>query len=219
MRFPKRVSFRFVAGTILVALLAWPATTRQGVNFKVTEKRLPAIIKGMDFLVRDYEYRHLAAEITRGCATEESKAEALLQWTHEHIRPVPPGWPVVDDHITHIIIRGYGTKDQVADVFTTLATYAGIRSFWRVSRGREGSRPRVLSFLRMGGQWTVWDVAEGIAIRDTAGHLMSVQQLGWQRFGPPPLLRAEKQMPLPRVLFELRQAGKALLGRSLETDG
>ncbi len=218
MRFPKKVFFGSLAGLLLLGLLAWPATTRQGVNFKVTEKQIPVGVKGMGFLVRDYEYRRLAAEVTRGVVPEEAKAETLFRWTREQIRPVPPGWPIVDDHITHIIIRGYGTKDQAADVFTTLATYAGIPSFWRVIRGRDGSPDRVFSFVRLGDHWTVWDVAQGVALRDAAGRLMSVQQAGLGRFSVPQTLRARMQMPGPRILHELKRAGKRLLGRPLESD-
>ncbi len=222
MRFPKRASFCFLAGTVLLGLLVWPATTRQGINFEVTEKRIPLVIKGMDFLVRNYEYRRLAAEVTRGLGTEEFRVEALFRWTREHIRPVPSGWPVVDDHISHILIRGYGTEDQMADVFTTLAAYAGIPAFWRAFGDPEDS-PRVrgvLSFVRIGGRWTVWNVATGAVSRDTGNRLIPVEELakdpGWSRlalFSAPKVLRADEQMPLPRMLQELRSAGRRLLRR------
>ena len=213
MRFPKRISFGFLAVALLLGLLMWPATTRQGVNCKVTEKRIPVAIKAMDFLVRDYEYRHLAAEITRGIPTEEAKAEALFQWTREHIRPIPPEWPLVDDHIGHIIIRGYGAEDQMADVFCTLATYAGIPSFWKVLHAPDAQDDRhyVISFVRIQGRWTVWEVS---------GRASSAQLKGWERFADPvpPVLRAQIQMPLPRLLCELQRVGRRLLGRPPETD-
>lgn len=231
-----RLFKKFLLGCLilgsLLGLLALPATTRQGVDFKVTTRRIPWVIKAMEFVVRDYEYRDLAARLTQGLAAEETKAEALLRWTHDHIRPVPPGWPIVDDHISHTIIRGYGEEDQMADLFTTLAAYSRIRSFWKITRDPQGPESLVLSFAKIDGRWTVWDVAGGVSFRDAAGRLLSVEELvknpellqlteakaphranryflvhaGLVRFEVPETLRTEKQMPIRRVLFELRQA-------------
>lgn len=209
MRCLKRFWLRFlIPAGFLLLLLAFPATTRQGVDFQVTERRIPWAIKGADFLVRDYEYRRLAAAVTRGLSDEEAKAEALLRWTCAQILPTPHGWPVVDDHIRHIIIRGYGEEDQRADVFTTLTTYAGVPAFWRGMRGGPKAGHWIVSFVKINGRWTAWDVAGGTAFRDAEGNLMSVQQLGWDRFTPPRVLRAEKQMPVRRIFFELERAGR-----------
>jgi hypothetical protein len=226
-------------------LLGFPATTRQGINFQVTQRSLPAGIKAADFIVRDYEYRRLAGELTRGAEGAEAKTEALLRWTHANIRPTPPGWPVVDDHISHIIIRGYGQEDQMADVFSTLSTYAGVPSFWKVFDKPSMPARLILSFAKISGRWTVWDVPVGIAFRHPQGGLASVEEVaadpdlirfagtraprrahwyllylpeGLAKFSVPQPLRAEKQMPLRRILFELRRAGDKLLGRSPTTD-
>ena len=220
----------FLIGGVLLCLLVWPASIRQGINGEVTQRRIPWAIKGMDFLLRDYEYRRISEEVTQGLGTNELKAEALFHWTHEHIRPTPPGMPVVDDHITHIIIRGYGQEDQRADVFCTLATYAGIPSFWKIFRSPAKPRSLVLSFAKIRGRWTVWDVSAGIAFRHPHGRLASVDEVaadpglirlagerapqraqlyllhlpdGLTRFSAPKPLRAAKQMPAARLLFEL----------------
>lgn len=246
MRFSKRVFFRFWACVLLLGLLAWPATTRQGVNSRVTEQRIPIVVKGMGFLVRDYEYRRLAAEVTQGQSTDELKADALFRWTREHIQPTPPSLPVVDDHISHIIIRGYGQEDQIADVFSTLITYAGIPSFWKVFRSPTEDGSFALSFVQIQGRWTLWDVPAGIVFRHPHGRLASVEEVaadpglirlagtmapqraplyllllsdGLTRFPVPRPLRAQRQMPLPRILDELRVAGRRFLGQPLESDG
>lgn len=212
MRFLKRCAPWLLLAGALWGVMAWPSTTRQGVNFEVTERRIPLIIKGMNFLARDYEYRRLAAEVTRGRSTDALKADALFRWTREHIRLTPPGWPVVDDHITHIIIRGYGGPDQIADVFSVLTTYAGIPSFWRVVRVPE-ARHVVLCFVKIQGRWTVWDVTGGGAFRDAENRLIAVERLAenpsWSPlagFKVPETLRAQKQMPGPRLWFEIRRA-------------
>lgn len=53
-------------------------------------------------------------------------------WTRQHIHPTSSGLPDMDDHILHMIIRGYGKQDQTVDALTTLATYTGLPAFWRL---------------------------------------------------------------------------------------
>jgi hypothetical protein len=179
------------------------------------------------------QYRFLARDLIKGRSSDRDKVLALFAWTREHIRPTPPGFPVVDDHILHIIIRGYGQDDQMADVFTTLTVYAGIPSFWRVVKVTDGDvRGRViLSFARVGGRWAVFDVARGFVMADASGRLLDVGELTThpalvqtmvgveapagipyrryverlQAFQVPAVLRTQKQMPLPRLAFETRR--------------
>jgi hypothetical protein len=206
--------------------------TKQGVDYQVSARSVPFAIKTMEFLLRDAEYRRLAWEITRGLRNEEARAMAVLTWTREHIRPTPHGWPAVDDHIAHIIIRGYGADDQRADVFTTLSTYAGVPAFWKIVVAKQSGGKLVLSFVRIDGQWTVWDVERGIVLRDGRGRLAGVEELvtnpallgsdglvvyrgqpyrqyitdGLASLTVPDTLRAEEQMPMRRLLAETRRA-------------
>ena len=223
----------------LSGLLAIPATTRQGIDFQVTERRIPLVVKAAGFLLRDYEYRRLAAELTHGLDSDERKADVLFRWTQERIRPAPPGWPVVDDHISHIIIRGYGQEDQRADVFTTLLTYSGVPAFWSVVRNPSQPGYWAPCYVKIGGRWTIWDVGTGTAFRDPGGKLVSVQELRTNpalldltaaqvperarlyllladgrldHFEIPDPLRAEKQMLIPRTLFQLRKTAAKLHG-------
>ena len=209
------------------ALLAAPATTRQGIDFAVSTKTIPLYAKALAFLHRDAEYRLLAREITAGATTDEAKAMAVFDWTRRHIARTPHGWPVVDDHILHIIIRGHGLEDQMADVFTTLSTYAGVPAFWRSARIDE--RPGIVfSFAKVGARWAVFDVGNDIVLRTADGQLADVRELQADpvlsesvmrdirvqeapyarffatlpRFEVPHPLRAQEQMPWPRLLSE-----------------
>jgi len=201
------------------------ATTRQGINFQPAVRSLPLYAKAVAFLHRHLEHALLVREITAGRRTEPERVRAIFAWTREHIRPTPKDWPVVDDHILHIIIRGHGVDDQMADVFTTLTRYAGLPAFWR-----QGGV--VFSFARVEGRWAMFDVANGILFTDEAGQFLDaeelfrhperaqaiaglraprgrpyrwhVEQLG--AFQVPEVLRAEQQMPWPRLVFELRRA-------------
>ncbi len=234
-----RMKRRPVRALLLAAALAgcWsltrPAITRQGVNFRVTEHAVPQYAKAVDFLRRDGEYRALAAQIVQGLHTDRERALAVFEWTRGHIRPIPQGWPVVDDHVWHIIIRGYGTDDQMADVFTTLCAYAGVPSYWRFLRHPETGAVLTVSLARLNGRWAVFDVQHDAMFQDAQGGWLTPQELAADPalshvadrarvlaqapypayFAdpaflalPPSPLRPELQMPGPRLAYEARRA-------------
>lgn len=223
------LSLLAVAGVLLA-----PATTKQGFNFVVSTHQVPAYVKALDFVSRDRHYALLAKEITGSLRSDREKALAVFGWTREHIHPTPAGWPVTDDHIWHIIVRGHGVQDQVADVFTTLLTYAGVPAFWQSRRLSEQSNGVILSFAKVDGRWAVFDVWHGLVFTTASGELASREALAadpqrvtelanglrpggvaYVRYfteAPPPtvprpLLRAELQMPWRRLQYE---AGRVL---------
>lgn len=206
------------------------ATTRQGINFAVSRHSIPLSVKALDFLHRDAHYRLLARQITEGLTSDEERVLAVFDWTRRTIQPTPEGWPVVDDHILNIIIRGHGLGDQMTDVFCTLSTYAGVPAFWRSIRDVPNGSSNLLSFAKVEGTWRVFDVVEGAVFRDASGQLVPVEALVaapaladrfhevpvefsyaayFERLHPftiPEPLRAEQQMLGPRLLFETRKA-------------
>lgn len=216
------------------AVLTMPMTTRQGVNYRVTTYNIPAYVKALDFVQRHYQYRLLVSRLCSREMTDLTCAMAIFDWTHENIPPTPPGWPVVDDHPLHVIIRGHGTPDQIADVFVTLTDYAGVPAFFRFVTEPVNKQTLVLSFVRLDGRWVVFDVANHVVFRRTDGEVADVHELvgdpalvdgqmpatlpaGLQYsafisqgllmpFAPPHPLRAEMQQPWPRVRYELRRA-------------
>ncbi len=211
--------------------LSLPTTTRQGVNFQVSTHRLPLYVKLTDFFHRHYHYQLLASDITRGVRTDRERVEAVYQWTRQHIQPPPRGLTVMDDHVLNVIIRGYGTGDQAADVFTTLCTYAGVPAFWRALHIEVGTRWLIFSFVQVDGRWVMIDVGEGIIFTDAEGRWADAEALitspdrlramgdpktpqrvryrdyveRLRPFEVPRMLRARKQMPWPRIVFELRR--------------
>ena len=220
-----------LGASLLWGLTTAKATTRQGVSFQVSTLEIPLAIKVMDFLDRDAHYQLLAHQITQGLRLDQDRAMAVFHWTRRQIRPTPKEWPIIDDHIWHIIIRGHGLSDQMADVFTTLSTYAGVPAFWKFLRVTPGGTIITLSFAKVDGRWTAFDVSQGFVFADARGRLIDVETLAadpalvkavvgeaapggvpyWEYvkplrpFVPPAILRAEQQMPWPRFTFELRR--------------
>lgn len=223
-----------LSGTCAVALM--PVTTSQGVNFVVTNHRLPVYAKVLDFIDRDINYGRLAGEVAAGATTDEQRTLAVFDWTRAHVRDTPPDFDVIDDHVWHIVIRGYGKDDQKSDVFVTLLTYAGVRAYMQAV----GPEKLVLSFPRVDGRWRVLDVANGIVFRNRSGAMATPEELaadpslieqvaagrtysgqpyivnfrGFRAPVPPDMLRAEMQMSIPRVVFQI----KRLVGRGGRLD-
>jgi len=231
----------FIAGGVLLLILpgtlaisTWTVTTRQGINSRVSTREIPFYVKIMDFFHRHYKYEAFTAEITPGLNSDRERVLAVFDWTRRNIRKTLEDGPVVDDHVLNIIIRGHGLDDQMADVFTTLSTYAGVPAFWSFLALPGSKEKLVLSFARVDGRWVVFDVANGVIFQKDRGDLASVEEIAanpglvegaagalrylgvpyqryFQGFTPPSVpntLRAEKQMPWRRLIFE----AKRLLG-------
>ncbi len=224
---------RGLAGIILVGFLAlgwivssWPVTTRQGIDYRISSHTQPLYVKVLAFLHRHTQYQLLTREITRGLAADSQRVEAILAWTRQNIREVPKNFPVVDDHILNIVIRGYGTEDQMADVFATLCTYSGIPAFWELFTIPVEGGKKVFSFAHIDGRWAVFDVEEGSVFKNAQGGWAEVGDLiqdpalaspyedffrepargfYWRPFRPPEKLRAKRQMPWERLWDEIRR--------------
>jgi transglutaminase superfamily protein len=227
----RRLGLWAIGIAVLVGVANVPTTTRQGVNYVVTTRTLPAYVKALDFAERSVNYGQLARQITSGAASEEARMRAAFDWTRANIRDTPPGFPVIDDHVWNIVIRGYGQDDQKADVFTTLLSYAGVRAYWIFI----GPPPElVLSLVEVDRRWRPIDVANGLIFKAPDGQLATVEQLGeahdlaatqgpasywglpYARYfdgfrppAPPDLTRPEMQMFWPRLWFSTKRVAGA----------
>jgi hypothetical protein len=185
-----------VGGLVLAAALALATSTtvtRQAVNYEVAAKLLPLYVKAIDFIHRHEHYRLLAREITAGLRTDRERVEAILAWTRREVRPIPEGFPIVDDHVLDIIVRRYGSRDQMADVFTVLSTYAGVPAHWQSVR--VGPMPGLYTYVQLDGRWLLVDLRDG-------GLTPPPPALAAPPARP---LRAELQMPWPRLAYEVRR--------------
>ncbi len=205
---------------------------RQGVDGHIRRIEMPLYVKGIQFLARHYEYVRLADEITVSCKTDEEKALAIFDWVDKNIgREIPEGTHIIDDHILNIIIRGYGPSDQVQDVFTTLCTYAKIPAFMYFAYAPDRKDRIILSVASINKRYVLFDAYNGNIFRNSRSDLASIEDImndpdivdaarsKPQIDGIPYkdffynlkpvdklyLLRAEQQMPLKRLFFELKK--------------
>jgi hypothetical protein len=225
-----------IAAALVIA--SWPVATRVGLNYQLSSKRVPLYEKVINFLSRDLQTRRLAKEIVAGASTDEEKLLKIFSWVTEHVRPTPPGFPVVDDHILHTIIRGYGADDQRAEAFVVLAGYAGLRG--RVVRLEPPSHPNVFLYVALvtsGAHTYVFDITNRVIFRDERGRLADLEVLSRNprliAAAAPGLVvegipyqhyflglrqaktwsRTDAQQLWPRLTQELRRAWHGVLGR------
>jgi len=163
----KRLTAYIVVFVIAILILNFPVTTRQGINGELFIRKIPLYAKMGGFLYRDYQYKDLSRRITEGVKNDVDKVKTIYEWTITNIKNVPEDFPVVDDHIWDIIVRGYGTADQAADVFTTLASYVGYEAFWEKLYVSGTDQPLVLSFAKIGNKWHIFDVYNQKAFMST----------------------------------------------------
>ena len=221
------------AAIISIVLLSFKETSiTQAINGRSRIVRMPVYVKAIEFVARHYEYERLTKEITAGSASEKEKALAIFRWTHDKIRHVPEGMPIVDDHVLNIIIRGYGSCDQSQDVFTTLAAYAGMDAFWAKVYDPSGKIWYPVSFVKISGRWSPFDTYFGKYFLNSDKEIASVEDISRDKsiVGGPEVdsmtfrgvpykeffcnlkpvtvsktLRPEKQMPLKRLIFEIKK--------------
>jgi hypothetical protein len=219
----------FLAAAIAaVAIASMPTKRLVGIDKVVSEETLPLWLKAFNFIDRDFNLDRAAAALLSEVEGDEARAMTALRWTRENVRPQPADLKTRDDHVWYVVIRGYGESDQQADVFTTLLTYAGVPAYWMLI----GTPPRELpvSYVKVAGEWRVFDVANGLVFRRSNGSLASPQDivadpgivaaaargavenmdsyLGYFRGYRPPVapdvLRADLQMPVRRLVHEAR---------------
>jgi transglutaminase-like putative cysteine protease len=193
-----------------VVMLQWPVRTRQGWNGQVTERTVPLWLKTLRFLTRDAEYRHLAAQLTRGCRDDEARVMALYAWVRSRVYPgIPDGMPVVDDHVWDIMVRGYGTPDQHADVLATLCAYAGVPAELAFL-GPRGGRPfHAVALVWLNGRWCPVDPYYGVIVRHPVGRPASREEILAEpelieRQAPPVTIRGVAYAQLYRWLPDVR---------------
>lgn len=181
MRYPrKRLKKIIPIVAVLCAaaiLLNFRAATRQGINYSVRTVRIPLYLKLFDFFDRHYNYRFLVGEITGDTAGAKEKAMKIFAWTYANIRRQPDSLPVIDDHVWHIIIRGYGVADQFSDAFTTLCNYAGMDAFFRQAYNNDRSLRLPLSFIKINDGWHIFDPYRGAYFENKSGVLATIDDL------------------------------------------
>ena len=160
-------------------------STTQGINYQTRELKIPLYLKIANLFDRHYNYKWLVGRILHDQKEESEKAKAIFHWTATHIKKQPPELDVIDDHVWHIIVRGYGVADQAADVCATLSNYSGLKSFILKLKGINGSVPShiIFSAVFFDGAWHLNDTYRHITIENSQGKWSTINEIAsgdWQ---------------------------------------
>lgn len=158
-----------VMTAVVFFVLNISVATRQGINYQWHTVKIPLYLKILDFFDRHYNYKELAKRITLNTKDDRVKAIRIFEWTYNNLKQVSQTLPVVDDHVWHIIVRGYGARDQFSDVFSTLCNYAGLDAFYTWVYTQEQTSRIPLSFVKLSGKWFIFDPYQGAYLIDAHG--------------------------------------------------
>jgi len=161
----------------VVAAAAWPTTTRYGVDYQWSSRRITLFEKAVHFVSRDLQLRRMAAEIAGDQPMDEDGLVRLYDWVRSHVATTPPGFHVYDDHVLNILIRGYGARDQQAEALAALASYRGLPSRAIRLRAGETGESAVLTVISTGAKRVAFDVHYGVVFRRRDGSLADVDDL------------------------------------------
>ena len=165
------------AAVAVTVVAAWPVTTRYGVDYQVSTRRMTLFEKAVDFLSRDLQGRRIARDVVGDAADPEARLIRIFTWTIAHVQPAPSGFPVVDDHVLHIMIRGYGAPDQQAEVLALLASYSGFRATGMHLQAPSSRAGIDVTVVRLGRRMIICDVEHRLLFRDATGRLADVDAL------------------------------------------
>jgi hypothetical protein len=181
------------SGLVLLALLVGqiPTAGLEGVDDRIIVHRMPLWEKAAKFYIRHREFLQWAEEAAGGETDPQRRVLRLMEWTRSQVKPIPSGLPLVDDHISHIVLRHYGNDGQLAEVFTALATYTGNEGRWGKASSPPGASARaILCFIESGGKWWALDVWNGGWFETASGQIATIEN-----FKHPERLRQRGQAP------------------------
>ena len=150
-------------------------TSKYGKNYQGFKHQLPLYLKVLNFYNRHFNYMWLTEKITGHVKTKKEKVLRLFQWVYETMHRQPKGLPVMDDHVWNIYVRGYGTSNQFADLFSTLCHYIGANSFFEYITINDHSI--FFTFVEIARGWVVFDPFNGVYFNNKNGNLATIKEI------------------------------------------
>jgi hypothetical protein len=171
----KRVFMLVLLLAAAVVTLNYPLTEEGTIGGEPYAKKMPLYVKACGLVYREWMYKDLAREITAGCKGDLAKVIAIFDWVANNIMPdIPPGLKAVDDYSYNAVIRQYGTKEQVNEVFAILCLTSGIQAGWDLCYNADKSESVIFAFALVDGRWLIFDIARHKYFLNAQGRIASV---------------------------------------------
>ena len=105
-------------------------TSSIGINYKVTEYKIPIYLKILDFYDRHYNYKYIVKNINKNVNNERDIVLNTTKWIKKNIKKIPEGIDIIDHHPLTILERRLAVDDQFSDLLSILLVYSYIDSFF-----------------------------------------------------------------------------------------
>ncbi|MBN2711950.1 MAG: transglutaminase domain-containing protein [Planctomycetes bacterium] len=113
--------------------------------------------KDTAYLENNFILSRISASVISGAKSEEERADRLFRFVTSSLLPYIPQ-PYLIENPVDVLVRGYGSCDQMAWVLCSLAEQAGIESMVVFLRDpATGKSPHTIAALRVNGLWQPYD--------------------------------------------------------------
>ena len=172
----KKYIFLFSLILILIMfLIANKETTRSiGINYKVTEYKIPIYLKILDFYDRHYNYRYLVRSINKDINNKKDIIINTTKWIKKNIKKIPVGVDIIDHHALTTFERRLGKEDQFSDLLSVLLVYANIDSFF-IHSFNKYKHP--LTFFKFNNYWSIIDPYYGVFFTNKENIFASIEDI------------------------------------------
>lgn len=169
-----------LAGSSVTGWWSVAAASARSIGYQESvEFRESLAVDAYDTIAGSAFFWATARRLVAGKTTDKDRLQALLDWTHENVRPQFAGPSrLVSGNFSTIVRRGYGYCDQDAHVFATLAFFAGYEVHLLFLFDANGSSPHTVAEVRVDGRWILADPWLGVLFLDHDGELAGTAELG-----------------------------------------
>ena len=158
----------------LIAILNISTTQLIGINYKVTEYKIPLYLKLYNFYGRHLNYDYMVDTITRNSKSDIEKVIAISKWVNDNIKKKPDNIDVIDSHPLTIAERRLGTKEQFFDLLSVMLVYADIDAFmWYYKEDYIDA----ITLFKVNGNWSAIDPYYGVAFINNQNNYASITEV------------------------------------------
>ena len=159
---------------LAVVVLNRDTTQYIGINYHVSEYKIPLYLKLYNFYGRHLNYDYLVNDIVKNSKSDLERVIIISKWAHNNIKKIPDNIEVIDSHPLTIAKRRLGTKEQFSDLLSVMLVYADIESaLWYYKNDHRNA----VTLFKVSGSWSVIDPYYGVIFVNNSKQHASIDEL------------------------------------------